>query len=166
MYRIRRQALENFLPLLLLVASFCVVYFGLAPVWLLRDAPLGPQVPLVSVPQGTTSDVWSSLPGLLHIWLAALLGILFIEVARLLWIATGVMTVARFVSTLLYELSIVVDMFRLWGRDWLVWAKYELRLGQLCDPVEACFPVSGAIPWFSLLTLLLVMIVSLRSWSR
>src|SRR5215207_5307092 len=100
MYRIRRKTIERLFPVLLLVAPFGMVYFGVRPLWPFLDASLGPHVPLVSVPQGTTPDVWSSIPGLLHVWIGALQWVLLVEIARLSWVVTGAMTTSRFILTL------------------------------------------------------------------
>jgi hypothetical protein len=95
-----------------------------------------------------------------HVFLASLQGILLVEIARLFWVAAKELTVSRFILTLIYEATLIIDMFRLWGRDWLVWALYQLHLGKLCDPTHPCYPVSGATPWPSL-SLLVLLILSL-----
>lgn len=159
MHRIRRKTLESLLPLLLLAAPLGMVYFGVGPLLPSLDASLGPHVPLVSVPKGTTRDVWSSVPGLFHVLLAAFQAVLLVELARLFWAATGALTTGRLMLTLLYEGTLVLDMFRLWGRDWFVWGMHELRLGDLCEPTDPCYPVSGAMPWPSLLALGLLLIL-------
>lgn len=161
MHRIRRKTIERFFPVLLLVASMGMVYFGVGPLLPFRDASLGPHVQLVSIPQGTVPDLWSSIPGLLHVWIGALQGVLLVELARLSWVVTGAMTTSRFALTLLYDVALVIDMFRLWGRDWFVWGLHELHLGDLCKLTETCFPISGAIPWPSLSVLSLLLLLLL-----
>ncbi len=95
--------------------------------------------------------------------MAALQGILLVESVRFFWIWVGSMTPGRFFLTLLYDIALAVDMFRLWGRDWFIWAMHELRLGELCDPREACYPVSGATPWLSLFSLSALLLYSFRA---
>lgn len=158
MYRIRRKTIVRSLPVLLLVAAMAMIWLGVPSVTFLRTEPYWPLVPLVSVPPGTTQDILSSAPGGLHVFLASLQGILLVEMARLFWVAAKELTVSRFMLTLIYEVTLVVDMFRLWGKDWLVWALYQLNLGRLCDPAHPCYPVSGATPWLSLSLLVLILL--------
>ena len=157
MYRIRREVIGSFIPLLLLFGAFGLVCFGVPSVLPLRTDPHWPLVALVSVSPGTTSDVLSSVPGLLNVSVAAFQCVVLVEVVRFFWIARHVMTPMRFLLTLSYEAALVVDMFRLWGRDWFVWTRYQLRLGELCSATTPCFPVSGAMPWLSLALLGLVL---------
>jgi len=169
MYRIRREIVVRFLPVVLLVSGFAVVYMGMPPLWQLRDPSLGLRVPLVSLPPGTTPDIWSSVPGFLHLLIAGFQAVLLVELARMVWSASSSLTIGRFLLTSLYEVVLVIDTFRLWGRDWLVWALHELRLRELCGPLEVCYPSSGATPWLSLVCLALLAVSLLdtkRLWRR
>jgi hypothetical protein len=131
-----------------------MTYFGVAAAWPLRSDPDWPMVPLVSVPQGMTKDVWSSLPGLLQVGFAIFQSLMVVELARLFWIVNKSMTAWRFALTLAYELCLVLDWVRAWAGDWFIWATYRLNLGELCVPANPCYPVSGAKPWASLLLLI------------
>jgi hypothetical protein len=150
MYRIRRQTIVTLLPPSLLIVAFGFVFFGIPPVFPVRTETHWPYVPLVSVAPGTTPDVWSSVPGLLHVSFSAFQCVLLVETARLAWVVSKSMNVERFLATFVYEAALVFDMFRLWGRDWLVWVLYQLHLGRLCSSVTPCFPISGVVPWISL----------------
>jgi len=161
MYRIQRKAIARFFPVLLLILAFALVCFGVPPLPPLRADPGWPYVALVSVAPGSAPDTWSSVPVLLHISLAAFQCVLLVEVARLFWIFGNALSVRRFLATLVYEVALVLDMFRLWGRDWYVWILYQVNLGELCPSTAPCFPVSGAVPWFSLLSILGLMFLSL-----
>lgn len=165
MYWIQRKVIERLLPGLLLTGAFALVYFGVPPILPVRTDPQWPYVSLVSVSPGTTPDVWSSVPGLLHVSIAALQCILLVEVARLIWVVNKTMTVSRFLVTLFYEAALVVDMFRAWGGDWFVWIRYQLHLGELCSAAAPCFPISGAVPWISLAALGLAL-ASLVEWQQ
>jgi hypothetical protein len=166
MYGIRWKVVARFLPALLLASGFVAVYMGMPPLWQLRDPSLGLHVPLVSVPPGTTSDVWSSVPGFLHLLIASFQVVLLVELARMVWSANGSLTPGRFLLATLYEAALIIDTFRLWGRDWLVWALHELRFRELCEPSEACYPSSGATPWPSLVCLVVLLTVSLLDLRR
>jgi hypothetical protein len=159
MYRIQRQAIMSVLPVLLLIIAFAFVYFGVPPLLPLRKNPDWPYVALVSVPPGTTPDTWSSVPGLLHLLLAAFQCVLLVEIARLVWSAGNALSAHRLLITITYEAALVFDMFRLWGRDWLVWILYQLNLGKLCSSTSPCYPISGAMPWLSLSALGLTLAV-------
>ena len=163
MHWIRRKTVETILPALLLSMAFCMVCFGAKPLWSSRESDLWPQLPLVSVPQGTTPDVWSSVSNLLDVGIASLQVVLVVEFARVLWVVSGTMTTGRFALTLLYQLALFFDMLRLWARDWFVWARHALRIGDLCDPTEPCYPVSGAVPWLSLVALILLVFLLFKS---
>jgi hypothetical protein len=170
MYRIQRQTIAQLFPVLLLITAWSFVYFGVPPLVPLRTDPHFPYVALVSVSPGATPDTWSSVPVLLHLSLAALQCVLLVEMARLVWIASNAMPVHRFLFTLSYEVALVFDIFRRWGRDWFVWILYQLNLGELCSPATPCYPFSGALPWISLslLSLLLLSLVAdrQRKWQR
>jgi hypothetical protein len=140
-------------PALLLTGSWSMVYFGFGPIWSLRKDSIWPLVPLVSIPQGTTPDVWSSVPGLLSVGIAAAQSILLVEIVRIVWVYSRKMAIL----TLGYEVALLLDWFRVWAGDWYVWALYQLRLGDLCSKSgQPCFPLSGHEPWLSLAMLLLV----------
>jgi hypothetical protein len=157
MYRIQRKTIASLLPVLLLIGAFAFVCFGVPPLLPLRADPHWPYVALVSVSPGTTPDLWSSVPVLLHLALAALQCVLIVELARLVWISSNAMPVGRFLMTFIYEAALTLDMFRLWGSDWLVWISYQLNLGELCSSDTPCYPVSGAVPWISLSALALML---------
>jgi hypothetical protein len=159
MYRIQRKTIGRFLPVLLLFTAFCFVYFGIPPLLPLRTEPHWPYVALVSVSPETAPDTWSSVPVLLHLSLAALQCVLMVEGALLIWIARKTITSARFLVTLGYEVALVVDIFRLWGRDWFTWILYQMRLGKLCSSASPCLPVSNSKPWVSLAALCIVLVV-------
>lgn len=159
MYRVRCEVIARAIPVALLISAFAFVFFGVPPVSHVRNDSHWPCVALVSVAPGTTSDVWSSVPGLLHVSLAAFQAVLLVEAARLAWVTCNTLTVTRFFATLLYEAALVFDMFRLWGRDWLVWMLYQLHLGELCATSSPCFPISGATPWISFSALVLALAV-------
>jgi hypothetical protein len=157
MYRIQRKTLAHLLSALLLIGAFALVYFGVPPLVPFRTEPHWPYVSLVSVEPGVAPDIWSSVPVLLHLFLAALQCILLVEVARLIWIASNTMRVHRYLVTLVYEVALAIDIFRLWGQDWFVWISYQLKLGQLCSLPSSCYPFSGAFPWISLSALIIVL---------
>ena len=144
----------HLVPVLLLTFSWIMAYWGIAASWPLRSGPDGPVVPLVSVSQGMTKDVWSSLPGLLQVGFAIFQSLLVVELARLFWVVNKSMTAWRFALTLAYELCLVVDWVRVWAGDWFIWATYRLNLSELCVPANPCYPISGAKPWASLLLLI------------
>jgi hypothetical protein len=135
-----------------------MVYFGIESIWPLRTDSIWPHVPLASVPEGTTADIWSSVPELLRIAVAVAQCILVVELVRYLLVLQGSMTPTWFVLTLAYELALVVDMFRRWGNDWFIWGLHELHIGELCDPSEACYPVTNANPWGSFIILLILLV--------
>ncbi len=159
MYRIQRQVIMSVLPVLLLVIAFAFVYFGVPPLLPLRKNPDWPYVALVSAPPGTAPDTLSSVPVLLHLLLAAFQSVLLVEIARLIWSTGNELSAYRLLVTVIYEASLVFDMFRLWGRDWLVWILYQLNLGNLCSSTSPCYPISGAVPWLSLSVLGLTLVV-------
>lgn len=166
MHRLRRQTLRQLLLSTIMAAPLVMVYFGVEPIWPLRVDSIWPHTPLVSVPEGATADVWSSVPGLLSVAVAAIQCMLLVEVVRYLLLLQGSMTPTWFVGSLAYELALLVDMFRRWGHDWFIWALHELRLGELCDPGEACFPVTDALPWGSFIILCLLLMPLWRFPSR
>jgi hypothetical protein len=157
MYWIQRKAVAQLLPMFFLIAAFAFVYFGVPPLVPFRTDPAGPYVALVSVAPEVAPDIWSSVPVLLHLSLAALQCVLLVELARIIWIASNVMRAHRYLMTLLYEAALVIDMFRLWGRDWFVWILYQLKFGELCSSPSRCYPFSGAFPWVSLSALVIVL---------
>jgi hypothetical protein len=161
MYWVRRETVAASLPVLLLFGALGLVYLGVPPVLPVRTDPQ-PGVPLVSMSPGAATDVWSSVPSLLHLLIAALQSVLLVEVVRLIWIFCKEITVVRFLATLMYEASLVIDIFRRWGQDWFIWSLYQLRIGKLCPPSRACFPFSGAIPWLSLCMLGFVLLCLVR----
>jgi hypothetical protein len=157
MHWLRREALVKLFPVLFLLAAFTFLCFGVPPLLPLRYEADWPQVALVSVPPGTTPDVLSSVPGLLYVSISALQCTLLVAIVQFLWIAHGTMTSYKFILTVVYQTTLVIDMFRLWGKDWLVWILYQLNLGNLCPPAVRCYPVSGAVPWISLSALGLIL---------
>jgi hypothetical protein len=150
-----------------LIAAFALMYLGVPPVVPLRDDAHWPLVPLVSISPGISPDVLSSLPGALHILMAALQCIFLVEIARLFWIGSKTLTIGRFILTIAYEAALAIDMFQRWGRDWFVWALYQMRLSELCDLTNPCYPISGTVPWLSLfiLGLLLALLMAPRAQS-
>jgi hypothetical protein len=151
-YRSRFAQLKTVGPALLLSIAWGMVYFGVAPLWPLREDAAWPMVPLVSLPPGSTPDVWSSVLGLLQVCIAAAQCILVVELARIVW----TFPVRLALAALAYELVLFVDWFRAWAGDWYIWALYQLRLGELCTQSAPCYPTSGHKPWPSLVMLLLV----------
>lgn len=163
MHWLRRETLVRLFPISLLLAAFTFLCFGVPPLLPFRREAYWPQVALVSVPPGTTPDVLSSVPGLLYVSISALQCVLLVTLVQLIWIAQGSMTSYKFILTLAYQASLAIDMFRMWGRDWLVWILYQLTLGNLCPPNIPCYPVSGVVPWISLSMLgLMLAIITLE----
>jgi hypothetical protein len=127
------------------------------PIISLRADTDWPLVPLVSVPSETTTDVWSSVPGLLQVAISSMQSILLVELTRLLLIYANTITVTRSLMLLVYEVALVIDMFRRWGGDWNAWIRYQVHLGELCSVGTPCLPSTGAVPWYSILVLFFVL---------
>jgi hypothetical protein len=160
MHWIRREALISLIPISLLVTAFMFLYLGVPPLLPLRNGSDWPHVALVSVSPGTTPDVRSSVPGLLHTSICVLQCLLLVELVRLMWLVQKVMTPYKFILTLAYQVALTIDTFRLWGRDWFVWILYQLNFGNLCYSAAPCYPRSEALPWGSLLLLVGLLIVT------
>lgn len=142
----------------LLVVPWFLVYWGVPPIWQDRVDPVGPLVPLVSVPEGVAPDIWSSVPGLLRVALSAFQGIVLVELARITLVILRRMDPLLFVATAAYELSLALDWLRIWAADWFIWVFYRLRLTRLCeDPI--CLPVEGEKPWISLSVLVITLLI-------
>jgi hypothetical protein len=162
MHWIRREALISLIPIVLLLTAFMFLYFGVPPLWPLRNGSDWPHVALVSVSPGTTHDVRSSVPGLLYLLISALQCMLLVGLVRLMWLAQKVMTPYKFILTLAYQVALTIDTFRLWGRDWFVWILYQLNIGNLCYSTNPCYPRSEALPWGSFLILVGLLIVTIQ----
>lgn len=166
MYGLQREMMTRSLPILLLFGALALVYLGVPSVLPLNPDADWPRVPLVSAPAGTAPDVWSSVPGLLQLLFSALQAIVLVEIARLVWILKGTVTAPRYLLTFAYEIALIVDMFRLWGRDWQVWVLHQLSLSELCPEAAPCFPASDAVPWPSMSVLVVTFVVLKMDRSR
>jgi hypothetical protein len=146
------------LSLIFLALSWFLIYFGVKPLWPLRSEPVWPLVALVSVPEGTSPDVLSSVPGILSVALAAFQSLFFVEIAKIILIQKIRVSLFQHLLLLSYELSVVVDWFRVWSYDWFVWGLYRLHLGKLCRETDICYPTTGTFPLVSLFFLSAILI--------
>lgn len=114
--------------------------------------------PLISVPPGSTSDVWSTLPGFLKVCAAAFQSFLLVELAKIFWLLSRRLNIWRFLLASAYAVTLVLDWLHVWAGDWFVWLLYRLQLGELCEPAMPCYPVTAIQPWGSLLFLVVLLI--------
>lgn len=158
----RISAAKAYLPIVLLLAPWLLLYLGVPPLWPDRVDPIWPLIPLVSVPNGVAPDVWSSVPGLLRVALSAFQGIVLVELARIILITSRRMGLMLFLATAAYQFALALDWLRVWAGDWFVWILYRLHLAPLCEASASCLPVEGKKPWFSFVFLIFALLLLWR----
>ena len=143
------RVLTAVLPL----AAWLLLYFGVELLLPMRQDPVDPLLPLVSGHEGTAQDIYSSVPGLLALFLAAVQSMLLVTLAELALAIKKRLSWQIFMTANIFKAALLFDWFHRWGNDWLAWSLFRLRLGDLCSAAEPCYPSSGAFPALSLLVL-------------
>lgn len=120
-----------------------------------------PVLPIVGViPWDRTSDVMSSIPGLFKALLVGGFGALIVEAAKVSLPRTSRVSYSLLLG---YQLVLVSDALRAYGRDWWAWLTFWLRLRS--RGLEWFDPSLG-VPWPSLLVMLSVALYLWREQTR
>jgi hypothetical protein len=122
--------------------------------WLAYHVPLEPHLPRVSMPPAER-DYVSSVGALALIFAFAGGSALIVEVAKFLALREARPPVMIYLGLLLFQFSLILDVFRIHGQDWLMWWLAWIGVRSLADWHPAV-EHNATFPSVSLAFLLLV----------
>lgn len=115
-----------------------------------RGSPLSdlqPSLPLVSLPFNAHRDVASSVPMLFAILAFALACALIVEPAKLAVCEQAHLRRIGYVLLLVFQVSLVADVFRAYAYDWWRWTTTWLGFSQLREVIDLKDVAGLRIPW-------------------